>query len=160
MWLGETGVAGDVTSGKSSFLPGDVLFGKLRPYFHKVAAANTNGVCSTDILVVRAADPRTSTILLAALSSDEVIKSVVAASEGTRMPRTNWRDLSGTEIDWPNPAQVDALADRLDAIQRGAQSALIENRMLAATRDALLPKLMSGNLRIRDAEAAASAAGA
>lgn len=35
-----------------------------------------------------------------------------------------------------------------------------ENRTLAATRDALLPQLMSGKLRVRDAEAAASAAGA
>ncbi|WP_286216527.1 restriction endonuclease subunit S [Demequina sediminis] len=35
-----------------------------------------------------------------------------------------------------------------------------ENRTLAATRDALLPQLMSGKLRVRDAEAAASEAGA
>ncbi|WP_426516739.1 restriction endonuclease subunit S [Diaminobutyricibacter sp. McL0618] len=35
-----------------------------------------------------------------------------------------------------------------------------ENRTLAATRDTLLPQLMSGKLRVRDAEAAASAAGA
>lgn len=37
---------------------------------------------------------------------------------------------------------------------------LTENHTLAATRDALLPQLMSGKLRVRDAEAAASAAGA
>jgi len=34
-----------------------------------------------------------------------------------------------------------------------------ENRTLAATRDALLPQLMSGKLRVRDVEAAASEAG-
>jgi len=32
-----------------------------------------------------------------------------------------------------------------------------ENRTLAATRDALLPQLMSGKLRVRDAETLASA---
>lgn len=35
-----------------------------------------------------------------------------------------------------------------------------ENRILAATRDALLPQLMSGKLRVRDAETAVSEAGA
>jgi type I restriction enzyme S subunit len=31
-------------------------------------------------------------------------------------------------------------------------ASLVENRSLAALRDALLPKLMSGELRVRDAE--------
>ncbi|NVM96369.1 restriction endonuclease subunit S [Arthrobacter wenxiniae] len=42
----------------------------------------------------------------------------------------------------------------LDAIT----GAVLENRCLAATRDALLPQLMSGKLRVKDAEALVSAA--
>lgn len=159
MWLGESGYAADVKSGKSRFEQGDVLFGKLRPYFHKVAMASTHGVCSTDILVVRAKEPGLSSVLLAALSSDEVIDAVVAASEGTRMPRTSWKDLAATEINWPTAPEVTAVAHRLDAIAARAQMGYAENRTLAATRDALLPQLMSGKLRVRDAEAAASEAG-
>ena len=44
--------AGKVTSNKSTFEKGEVLFGKLRPYFHKVGVAPINGVCSTDIVVI------------------------------------------------------------------------------------------------------------
>jgi hypothetical protein len=38
------------------------------------------------------------------------------------------------------------------------RAALFENRALAATRDALLPKLMSGEIRVKDAERIAEAA--
>ena len=47
-----------------------------------------------------------------------------------------------------------------DNAHRLASSALSENDKLAATRDALLPQLMSGKLRVRDAEQIASEAGA
>ena len=50
--LSEWGFAKDVTSNKSVFKKGEILFGKLRPYFHKVGIAPTDGVCSTDILVI------------------------------------------------------------------------------------------------------------
>ncbi len=46
------GVASEVKSGKSRFYPGDVLYGKLRPYLDKAALAEREGMCSTDILVL------------------------------------------------------------------------------------------------------------
>ena len=159
MWLTDGGRAEDVSSTKSRFEPGDILFGKLRPYFHKVVGAPRSGICSTDILVVRSRDEGLSGLLLAALSSDAVIEEVVAASEGTRMPRTSWKDLAAVEIRWPTADATSQLASRLDSIRAGALAALAENRTLAATRDALLPQLMSGKLRVRDAEAAASEVG-
>ena len=44
--------AGKVTSNKSVFKKGEFLFGKLRPYFHKVGIAPVSGICSTDVIVV------------------------------------------------------------------------------------------------------------
>ncbi|MEO8221866.1 MAG: restriction endonuclease subunit S [Specibacter sp.] len=43
-------------------------------------------------------------------------------------------------------------------LHAAARNALVENSTLAATRDALLPQLMSGKLRIKEAEALVSAA--
>ncbi len=60
------------------------------------------------------------------------------------------------DLAWEPSRAADAeskIAPLLDAIT----AAVEENRTLAATRDALLPQLMSGKLRVRDAEAAASA---
>src|SRR5262249_3282016 len=41
------------TGQASGFERGDVLFGKLRPYFKKVGVAPIHGRCSTEILVLR-----------------------------------------------------------------------------------------------------------
>jgi type I restriction enzyme S subunit len=41
-----------IESNKFEFHQGEILFGKLRPYFHKVGIAPVDGVCSTDILVI------------------------------------------------------------------------------------------------------------
>src|SRR5690606_21949223 len=48
--------ADGVASGKAKFRRNDILFGKLRPYFHKVGPAPIEGVCSTDIVVARPKD--------------------------------------------------------------------------------------------------------
>ena len=160
MWLTDGGEAAEVTSAKSRFEAGDVLFGKLRPYFHKVVSAPGSGICSTDILVVRSKDPQLASVLLAALTSDAVIEQVVSASEGTRMPRTSWKDVAAVEIWWPGAIDVERFADRLDAVRESVVAVIAENRTLAATRDALLPQLMSGKLRVRDAKDLIAQAGA
>jgi len=43
------GVAEGVSSAKAMFSKGDILFGKLRPYFRKAVRAPFDGICSTDI---------------------------------------------------------------------------------------------------------------
>ena len=50
--LSEWGTADGLASNKFRFKRGDILFGKLRPYFHKVGVAPLDGVCSTDIVVI------------------------------------------------------------------------------------------------------------
>ncbi len=52
--LNGVGKSTDVTSNKFRFKSNDVLFGKLRPYFRKVVKPNFDGICSTDIWVLRA----------------------------------------------------------------------------------------------------------
>src|SRR5690606_13473929 len=52
--LARWGDAGEVSSTKSRFYPGDVLYGKLRPYLDKAVLAEFEGICSTDILVLQA----------------------------------------------------------------------------------------------------------
>jgi len=60
----------------------------------------------------------------------------------------------------PPDGCLDQFAVFAESLHARARAALEENGSLAATRDTLLPHLMSGKLRVRDAEAAASAAGA
>ena len=47
------GKSSDTQSSKRRFKRGDILFGTLRPYFRKVVQLEFDGVCATDITVLR-----------------------------------------------------------------------------------------------------------
>src|SRR3989338_9614261 len=51
--LGDVSTADQVKSIKWAFQPRDILYGKLRPYLNKCVVADRDGICSTDILVLR-----------------------------------------------------------------------------------------------------------
>ena len=88
------GVASDVTSTKACFRKGDILFGKLRPYFRKVVRAPFEGVCSTDIWVVRPSDETDPRFLYYLMASQEFVDVATRGAEGTRMPRAQWEYVS------------------------------------------------------------------
>lgn len=153
MWLSDSGVAQDVSSAKVRFALGDVLFGKLPPYFHKVVAAPGPGIFSSDILVCRPKSSRFAGLTLAALASDFVISVCAAVSTGTRMPRTSARNLADIEVPWTENEMGAADASAAIASLRDhAIRAENESHVLAALRDTLLPQLMSGRFRVKDAE--------
>ena len=151
--LTDWGEAGSVSSGKSAFKAGDILFGKLRPYFHKVGVAPVEGICSTDIVVLKERMPNWSTFVLACVSSLAFSDHTSQTSTGTKMPRTNWQAMSAYELCLP----ADAIAREFREITSPMLVRLVENvhesRTLAALRDTLLPKLISGEIRVPDAEA-------
>jgi len=95
------GKSKDVVSSKSVFKKGDILFGKLRPYFRKVILAPFDGVCSTDILVIKPKTKMCNKYLFYLLASKQIIDSVSTASEGTKMPRTSWGFLESIEVNVP-----------------------------------------------------------
>ena len=45
--------ADSINSTKLEFKKGEILFSKIRPYFHKVGVAPLNGICSSDTIVIR-----------------------------------------------------------------------------------------------------------
>ncbi|QFG21484.1 restriction endonuclease subunit S [Actinomadura sp. WMMB 499] len=144
MWLTTWTDAAGVRSGKARFAAGDVLFGKLRPYFHKVGLAFVDGVASTDILVVRPAADGYRGWLLAALSSDAVVAHAAAVSDGTRMPRAAWPDLARHPVPWPGEAAARRFTAAVEPLARRVEAAAAEARALAALRDTLLPGLVAG----------------
>ncbi len=146
--LAEWGRAESAESGKSEFHTGEILFGKLRPYFHKVGVAPTDGVCSTDIVVVVPKEELWFGVVLGHTSSDEFIEYTNASSAGTRMPRTSWTDMARFPLVVPPIALASAFTDQVrPAIDRIASS-VHENRTLANVRDSLLPALVSGGSRL------------
>ena len=146
--LAEWGRANKVTSNKLAFQKGEFLFGKLRPYFHKVGVAPTDGICSTDIVVVAPNANLWSCLVLSYISTDEFVAYTDQTSTGTRMPRTNWKAMSQYEIRLPPEPVARAFQKITQHLLDRIAVNIHESHALAAQRDALLPKLVSGELRV------------
>ena len=155
--LSEWDGAGNVTSNKSVFKEGEFLFGKLRPYFHKVGFAPLDGICSTDIVVVipRASDWAAFT--LACLSSDEFVDYTDQTSTGTKMPRTSWKAMGEYKMCLPPEQIAGAFQSLAQPLIERVSTNIHESRTLTKTRDLLLPRLMSGEIRLAEAEKATKA---
>ena len=95
------GTATDVTSTKARFQRGDILFGKLRPYFRKVVRAPASGLCSTDIWVIRSKDGVNQDYLYYCMATQQFVDFVTDGSEGTRMPRAVWEYASRYNLSLP-----------------------------------------------------------
>jgi len=150
--LADWATADEIESNKFVFHQGEILFGKLRPYFHKVGIAPVNGVCSTDILVIVPKHLEWFGFCAGHFSSDAIIQHADQASTGTKMPRTNWNDLARFEVAIPQRKVAEAFTNQFKPMIDRIHQGITESRTLAALRDALLPKLISGELRISDAE--------
>jgi type I restriction enzyme S subunit len=74
-------------STKNRFQPGDVLYGKLRPYLNKVLIADEPGYCTTEILPLKAGAHLDNGYLFYWLKHPTFLKYVEAESHGMNMPR-------------------------------------------------------------------------
>jgi type I restriction enzyme S subunit len=145
------GRANDVSSTKFQFHDGDILFGKIRPYFHKVAVASFAGVASSDAIVMRPISSAARALAICLTSSDRFIAHAVQTSNGTKMPRANWNVLQKYKLAVPPEPLLDRFAQIINAnIQFCSRLAAI-NEKLRAARDLLLPKLISGEIDLERA---------
>jgi len=151
--LGKLGDAEQVASNKFEFRHGEILFGKLRPYFHKVGVAPVDGVCSTDILVITPRKPEWFGFVLGHVSSDEFVNYTEGTSAGTKTPRTNWGDVSRFELAIPSETTATVFDQVISRAVESIHKNIPQSCMLAEIRDTLLPKLISGVIRGKNAEA-------
>lgn len=92
------GLAADVQSSKFAFKKGDVLYGKLRPYLDKAVLAEQAGVCTTELLVLRARDGVDPRFLICVVHCREFIEHAIAGTTGAQHPRTSWHRISEFEF--------------------------------------------------------------
>ena len=99
--LNSVGQSTDTVSTKKQFNAGEILFGSLRPYFRKVVRPNFDGVCSTDITVIRPKKNCNSGFLQYFIANQAFIDHATNISSGTRMPRASWKTLCESEWHFP-----------------------------------------------------------
>ncbi len=142
------GTAQGLESAKATFNEGDILFGKLRPYSHKVVIAPFDGVCSTDILVCQATKPAYYGFIAMQLFSTALIEYAERLSNGAKMPRVGWKDIAAYPVVIPLELAAGEYTKGIEPLFRLIQANVHEAQTLATLRDTLLPRLISGQLRL------------
>ena len=140
---------------KKRFKKGDILYSEIRPRNRHYAYCYFDAdkyIASTRLIVLRAKpEMLTSGILLYQyLMLNNVFEEFTLKTEsrsGT-FPQGNYEDLSSIKV--PYGASQEKIAKALESIYKQLWINLEENKRLEALRDSLLPKLMSGELKINE----------
>lgn len=131
-----------------SFKAGQVLISNIRPYFKKIWLANREGGRSNDVLGFDSIEPRTESYILNLLSQDKFFDFMMTTAKGSKMPRGDKKAIMDWGVVVP-PVQIRQFYSRLVGDFYSANSNRVnENNSLSKLRDALLPKLISGELQL------------
>ena len=133
----------------NSFRPRDVLFGKLRPYLAKATVVDFEGLCSSELMVLRSPsmDRR---FLLYTLLSHGFIELVDSSTYGVKMPRASWEFIGSMRNPLPPLPEQHTIATFLE--ERTARiDALIEAKrellaLLKEKRQALITHAVTKGL--------------
>ena len=132
------GNSDEITSDKFHFNSGDILFGKLRPYFRKVIIPKLDGVCSTDIWVVRSKYDINQIYLFYLFASKKFVDLSDSSASGTRMPRADWEFMRNTIWVIPiNKTEQKAIASVLSSLNDKIDLLHRQNKTLEAMAETL-----------------------
>ncbi|WP_409470689.1 restriction endonuclease subunit S [Streptomyces sp. HC307] len=145
-----------IKSSKFSITEPVVLFSKLNPDIPRVWNAEVNravpSLASTEFLVLAPRGTLTTHELWAVAAQQEFRDELVSKVTGTSKSHQRVRPAEVLTTEVVDPRQFGDTSLRLRSLGNRAASARGESRTLAALRDTLLPQLMSGRLRVKDAE--------
>lgn len=141
---------------KNMFRPGDVLFGKLRPYLRKHVRPDAKGVCSTEIWVLRPKPNLCDSRYLFHLVQTDRFISAANKTFGSKMPRADWRVVSECPFALPTIQEQIKIADFLDSLDE--EIGLLQSLRgdYSFQKQGLMQKLLTGEWRVPvEAEVAA-----
>jgi type I restriction enzyme S subunit len=153
--------------GGARFMNGDTLLARITPCLENRKTGFVDflddgqvGIGSTEFIVLRSRPdvPRELSYFIA--TSERFRTFAIRHMVGTSgRQRVSALDLTGYTVGMPECGALTHFGDTAAPVFRLVKSLTDENRILAATRDALLPQLMSGKLRVQDAEKVLESAG-
>ena len=132
---------------------GDVIYSTVRPNRHVFAPLYNppkNLVVSTGFAVASPTALTGSSFLTYVFSDSTFAKYLASAAGGSAYPAVDVGVIESYEADIPqNVSALREYEESTIAMRRYAHEVREENRRLASLRDALLPVLMSGRIRVR-----------
>jgi type I restriction enzyme S subunit len=140
--------AAKIDSNKYAFKKHDVLFGKIRPYFHKVGVALTTGISSTDAIILRPVSDELHGHVLQTVFTETFVNTATQSSNGTKMPRANWKVLRNFPVVIATSDLLKSYSDLSWDTINAIDNLAAQNFRLREARDLLLPRLMGGLVKV------------
>ena len=140
---------------KKSICKGDILYSEIRPKNKRFAYINFSAedyVVSTKLMVLRAKGNIGSEMLYFYLTSDGTIDylQMIAESRSGTFPQITFTELSRLKIAMPLEDVMEQMNSIFKSLLDKIQYNKKNNKWLTELRDTLLPKLMSGEIRVTD----------
>ena len=134
---------------KNVFNKGDLLFGKLRPYLRKYLQAPFDGVCSSEIWVLKG-NGISNDFLYRIIQTDKFI-DLANQSSGSKMPRADWGVVEKGVFSFPTIAEQQKISKLLSLLDEriATQNKIIEDFKLLW--ETIVKQIFSYQIRFKDA---------
>lgn len=118
----------DIKSTKNVFEPNHILYGKLRPNLNKVYFSEIEGICSTDIFVLKKKVELNPKLYSYYFLSERFNKEVLKGIKGAQLPRVGYPYFSSIKIPFPPIETQNEIVERIEDEQKlvNANKELIE----------------------------------
>jgi len=133
-------------SGKYTFLPGDVLYSKIRPYLRKVALPQFSGLCSADMYPLRSKGEIEPGFMLALLLGRDFTEFATSVSMRTGIPKINREELAKFRCllpPLPEQRKIAAILSSVDDAIEGTQAVIDQ---LQVVKKAMMAELLTRGL--------------
>jgi type I restriction enzyme S subunit len=151
---GETGrLLGETASDKQAsikavFEPGDILFGKLRPYLRKFVAPDFSGVCSTEIWVLKPVGSKLTSEFLHLIVQGDGFMEEASRSSGSKMPRAEWGVVADYRMMLPVVDEQKQIAAVLQDADHEVDHLTGQLDHLRTEKKSLMQQLLTGKRRV------------
>ena len=141
--------AGRMKSAAARFFPGDVLYGRLRPYLNKVAQPRFDGLASAEFIIFSGNELIDPAFLRHRLNARDFVSFASHLNEGDR-PRVNFDQIGNFNIFVPPLNEQQRIADKIEAlfdeIDKGVENLRAAKATLDLYRKSLLKSAFQGRL--------------
>jgi type I restriction enzyme S subunit len=150
------GLASGVISSKFRFFPGDILYGKLRPYLDKAVIADFTGICSTDLVVIDQDKKKVHpNFLIYIIHSPNFISRAISTTSGTNHPRTSWNAIAKFKFPLPPLPEQKKIAEVLSSVDQAIEKVDEATEKTQRLKKGLMQELLTkgiGHKEFKDTE--------
>ena len=143
----------EAKSSLQTFNIDDIVVGAMRVYFHRVVLAPCEGITRNTCFVLRPHNESMREYALLTCFQESAIEYANVRSKGSTMPYAVWKDSFDTyPVLIPSEQALNKFSKQVAPIINRIRDSYFENKKLMDLRDALLPKLMSGEIDVSKVE--------